>query len=147
MKLTNEQILEQQIEALEKLLQLKTAVIEELEAKVQKLQNLHPTLGGSIVNLPYVAAPPNSSLQCSDGQFHQYPTLFGGSSYPSCVRCGHRSQSRTYGGQIAIGGTGSAGNYGQLTVSQSVDQGHNVQSSGSNNISSVIPLNANSAKQ
>jgi hypothetical protein len=37
--MTNEQILEQQVEALEKLLQLKQAIIEELESKVQKQQN------------------------------------------------------------------------------------------------------------
>jgi hypothetical protein len=36
--MTNEEILEQQVEALEKLLQLRTAIVGELEAKVAKLQ-------------------------------------------------------------------------------------------------------------
>lgn len=37
--MTNEQILEQQVDALEKLLKLKQAVIEELETKISRLQN------------------------------------------------------------------------------------------------------------
>ena len=48
--MTNEQILEKQVEALEKLLQLRAAVIEELESKVVKLQGevaaLSPTTYG-----------------------------------------------------------------------------------------------------
>jgi hypothetical protein len=86
--MTNEQILEQQVEALEKLLQLKQAVIEELESKVQKLQ--YPPLpysggGAGVINLPSVwTVPP----MCTDGLPHQYPSMWGGTSQPSCTKCG-----------------------------------------------------------
>jgi hypothetical protein len=107
--MTNEDILEQQVEALEKLLQLKTAVIEELEAKVSRLEAdkadkaAHPYPG---VNTPWITQPyiqpyqpniiytPGQSdtitifTACPDGTPHQYPSMWGGTNSPSCAKCG-----------------------------------------------------------
>jgi hypothetical protein len=55
--MTNEEILEKQVEALEKLLQLKEAVITELEAKVHRLQYPYGVgggIGGGLVYQPGV---------------------------------------------------------------------------------------------
>lgn len=61
MSMTNEEILEKQVEALEKLLQLRVAVIEELEAKVAKLSGANnygtwqgaPFIGGGTLQQGY----------------------------------------------------------------------------------------------
>lgn len=57
--MTNEEILEKQVEALEKLIQLKQAVIEEQEAKINKLEaERYAYPGGGVwqpsVHVPYV---------------------------------------------------------------------------------------------
>jgi hypothetical protein len=102
--MTNEQILEQQVEALEKLLQLRAAIIEELEAKVDRLEadkiNIAPSYPG--VNLPWITTPyvqPYNpgfggssgtiiiSSNCPDGTPHQYPQTWSGTCVP-CVKCG-----------------------------------------------------------
>lgn len=104
------QILEKQVEALEKLLQLRQAVIEELESKVSKLEcekiNATPSypLPGTYtpwISTPYVQ-PYNPgfggsgfggsgtitiSNTCPDGTPHQYPQTYGGTCVP-CVKCG-----------------------------------------------------------
>ena len=106
--MTNEEILEKQVEALEKLLQLRSAVIEELEAKVINLQNEIAAKNHSLqwpgqINAPYIGAPgvpfmPNhlgggsiiisNSSTCPDGTPHQYPSMWGGTSMPPCSKCG-----------------------------------------------------------
>ena len=70
--MTNEEILEKQIEALEKLLQLRTAIIEELESKVARLESekislqypgyggvtvpwTQPFIGGGSLTVPYTS--------------------------------------------------------------------------------------------
>lgn len=106
--MTNEEILEQQIEALEKLLQLRKAVIDELESKLAKVQAeknalQYPWLGGSgglgISSPPYhqpmypgIGGGGTSTIQinlCPDGTPHQYPSSWGHSTAtPCCTKCG-----------------------------------------------------------
>ena len=76
--MTNEQILEQQVEALEKLLQLRSAIIEELEAKVAKLQaqTIYPGM-----STPYTVQP-----------YPYYATPYVGSIIPGTVTVGGGSQ-------------------------------------------------------
>ena len=100
--MTNEQILEQQVEALEKLLQLRSAIIEDLEHKVSNLQqelaNKSLTWPNTI-NVPSVPWNPapwigggggtiTISNTCPDGTPHQYPTMWGGTGPISCQKCG-----------------------------------------------------------
>lgn len=101
--MTNEEILEQQVEALEKLLKLKQAIIEEQEAKIQKLQ-------GTLVfpNMPPLfphGSNPYGQLQCPNSPTgaHQFPTLWGGTTPPHCMYCQAQQQSSLYIGS----GTGS----------------------------------------
>lgn len=90
------QILERQVEALEKLLQLRSAIIEELEAKVSRLENQggahFPGVNVPWVSSPYIGYPQSSSVivtnTCPDGSPHQYPSLWGGTTNPPCAKCG-----------------------------------------------------------
>lgn len=98
--MTNEEILEQQIEALEKLLQLRKAVIEELEAKVAKLEaeRSYPNpapwittpwvgpIGGGTGILGGGSTITITNL-CPDGSPHQYPAVWSGIN-PCCTKCG-----------------------------------------------------------
>ena len=101
--MTNEEILEQQVEALEKLLQLKQAIINEQERKIEKLQNGEPNTSwqpwrspnqlnpfGPLVNLPSIQTFP----PCSDGTYnHAFPQLWGGIHPPTCYKCGQPATS------------------------------------------------------
>src|ERR1035438_1970641 len=101
--MTNEEILEKQVEALEKLLQLRSAIIEELEQKVTNLRNelavaksiqwpgttqtpwtspspWYGQGGGSVITI--------NTNTCPDGTPHQYPSMWGGTNPPSCSKCG-----------------------------------------------------------
>lgn len=130
LSMTNEEILEKQVETLEKLLQLKQAVIQELEAKVSRLQNPYGygVIGGSQQyygpggGYPYggmggagggwqgggssgiVSFPSvwQSTMTCTDGQPHTVGTT------NCCTKCGQ--QCYTSGGtatvQISGGGAG-----------------------------------------
>ena len=92
--MTKEEILEQQVEALEKLLQLKQAIVEELEAKISKLSIKdfnYPQ------NIPWAAPlpiPPSFPSvftphdPCNDGGFHDYPAPWFGTVPPGCTKCG-----------------------------------------------------------
>jgi hypothetical protein len=156
--MTTEQVLEKQVEALEKLLQLKQAVIDELEAKVQRLQNPYPYYPGVTVT-PYTVP----SWQCTDGGPHNYPSLWGGTSAPPCTKCGAQAWGSS--GSITItnlpGYQGAGGVSGITTVGSSVpftDTGGLVTINGSggtavqttgylqpvepNNFCSVIPLSS-----
>lgn len=99
--MTNEEILEKQVEALEKLLQLRTAIIEELESKVRKLEtekyiNAPHTYPGydypGIVNVPYFGGGLSGTITaintCPDGTPHEYPSMWGGINPPPCNKCG-----------------------------------------------------------
>jgi len=103
--MTNEQILEKQVEALEKLLQLRTAIIEELEQQVSKLQAekmtypFQPTVtntpwfGTPQINPnPFIGAPSSGTITisntCPDGSPHEYPNMWSGITGAHCKRCG-----------------------------------------------------------
>jgi hypothetical protein len=113
--MTNEQILEKQVEALEKLLQLRSAIIEDLESKVGSLQNEiakqnyqpYPYIPGNIINVPYVGQPTYQGIPmpiggagqtivscntCPDGTPHNYPSQWGPNSTVgtslTCTKCG-----------------------------------------------------------
>jgi hypothetical protein len=156
--MTNEQILEQQVEALEKLLQLKQAIIDEQEVKINKLQyppqptyvpgvqigggwgGIGGTLGGqgSIVSIP--SQWTITSWQCSDGHPHQYPTLSSGAT-PCCTKCGTAygslaSVTTTITGLAGLqGGAGSGILVGQgsSTTSLSLDGMSQTVTTASNN--------------
>jgi len=84
--MTNEQILEKQVEALEKLLQLKEAVIQELEAKIARMQ--YPTYPGiPLYGQGGISIPSVWTYQatCPDGSQH----TFGTSN--TCTKCGAAS--------------------------------------------------------
>jgi len=113
--MTNEQILEKQVEALEKLLQLRSAIIEELETKVTNLQQEIATKNAQIIwpsvttpwtSVPGVTVPYNPPTIypysggnsgsivigpsfCPDGTPHQYPSMWGGTNPPACSKCGN----------------------------------------------------------
>jgi len=115
--MTNEEILEKQVEALEKLLQLRAAIIEELEAKVNKLEAeklaLNPQIPG--VNVPWITTPWISppiqqpwnpllpgqsgtviiSNTCPDGSPHQYGPWGSGAGNNHCTKCGQHSGTIT----------------------------------------------------
>jgi hypothetical protein len=100
--MTNEQILEKQVEALEKLLQLRSAIIEELETKVASLKQeiaskyVYPGVTITPYNPPITYPQYGGGggsltlgpLTCPDGTPHQYPSMWGGTTPPACSKCG-----------------------------------------------------------
>ena len=115
--MTNEQILEQQVEALEKLLKLKQAIIEEQELKINKLQgtttipNMPPMFPNGIQGVPWGQAQPMwDRCTNSPNGTHQYPTVWGGTIPPFCTYCNKQQQTLTIGsgtGYATAGGTGN----------------------------------------
>ena len=120
--MNNEEILEKQVEALEKLLQLRQAVIEELESKVSKLESekfAYPGISSPWIStpftqpyhpfqpLPYLPGQQGSggtivvTNTCPDGSTHQYPSLWVGSTSPICMKCGHPMNGSS--GNITLG--------------------------------------------
>lgn len=115
--MTNEEILEKQVEALEKLLQLRAAIIEELEAKNAKLNsdlsNARLQWPG-VVTTPWISPAPMPtypwggtgtiviSNTCPDGLPHQYPSTWGGTNLPSCTKCGAQQSMNPFGGNITL---------------------------------------------
>lgn len=93
--MTDKEILEQQVEALEKLLKLRQAVIEELENKVAKLETektVYPQWQ------PYISPPQTTGLSTpcpSDPTgIHSYPTGWLGVN-TQCTKCGKYAVSST----------------------------------------------------
>jgi hypothetical protein len=97
--MTKEEILEQQVEALEKLLQLRKAVIDELEDKVRKLEGaqypgwigapiVQPFIGGGILGGLGGGGQITITNTCPDGTPHQYPNVWNGIGSPHCSKCG-----------------------------------------------------------
>jgi hypothetical protein len=139
--MTKEEILEQQVEALEKLLQLKGAVIQELESKVSRLEAERLVYPG-IVNVPYQPFIGGGSLQvqypCTDGLGHNYPQNWGGTSHPACTKCGQVPYSNGS-GWISISGSqavaGAGGTSGVATsgyIAPAVGQGSTQQTDWTN---------------
>lgn len=130
--MTNEQILEQQVEALEKLLKLKQAVVEELEAKVSRLENsqLYP----GVINtpfIPYVRSPFTQVVdRCTVGPSfaHEYPSSWGGTTPPRCTKCGMGQwatsgviTSTSHAGVTTIGSGGCTGGVASGVASNTID--------------------------
>lgn len=97
--MTHEEILDKQIEAYEKLLQLKQAVIDEQERKINKLEAEKISIGSGTTFVPSVWQNPpyvTYSWQCNDGQPHawQYPS-HSHNTAPYCSKCGAQ-QAATY---------------------------------------------------
>ena len=93
------EILQRQVDALEKLLQIKEAIIQEQEARITKLENAaliekFPQFPG--VQFPQIPPPPfmpsiPSVWQvdpCSDGQLHEYDFPWHSTSPQPCKKCG-----------------------------------------------------------
>lgn len=91
--MTKEEILQEQIDAMEKLLKLKQAIIEDLEKRIDKLEHspynqnpfIVPNWAPPAVNLPSVWTTPNT---CPNGGHHEYPGMWGGTQNPPCNKCG-----------------------------------------------------------
>ena len=99
--MTKEEILQEQIDAMEKLLKLKQAVVEELEKRVEKLEN---DLAMNRM-FPGIFAPPPNQINipsvftvdpCPAGGSHDYPTMWGGTTPPPCNKCGKASSTNTF---------------------------------------------------
>lgn len=105
----SEELLEKQVEMLEKLLQLKGAVIEELEAKVNKLEMEKAAASYPYSHTHTYTVPNFISNPCIDGSAHNYPSYWNGTNTPNCTKCG-RQQPAATSGYISISGVGSTGN-------------------------------------
>jgi len=127
--MTKEEILDEQIEAMEKLLKLKSAIIEEQDNKIQRLeqelsreksthwtpawtpawtpQPIYPghgwtgggLLGGSTIGLS----------NCPNGGFHEYPLTWSGTTMPACTKCGYHQQAFGTLGTTTLTTLGTAG--------------------------------------
>lgn len=82
--MTKEEILEQQVEALEKLLQLKQATIEELEERLRNNKS-YPSLHG----YEYFGARASAHCPATVSGTHEYPTPWFGTIPPKCSACGN----------------------------------------------------------
>ena len=101
--MTNEEILEQQVDALEKLLQIKQAIIEEHEQKISRLQ-ADRSIGvpGTVINTPWIGHPqplmPQPGINipsfwpvdpCSaGGGHHDFPYPWFSTQPACCTKCG-----------------------------------------------------------
>jgi hypothetical protein len=124
--MTTEEVLEQQVEVLEKLLKLKQALIEELEAKVGRLEmeNGLNRLGSVPWGQPIHVQSPFISVfdPCPIGPttHHEYPLVWHGTIPPPCSKCGKpQNMGGAQAGGLAGGitGIGSSNNAGQASVS------------------------------
>jgi hypothetical protein len=100
------EILQRQVDALEKLLQIKDAIIHEQEAKINKLEN--EALVNSFPQFPSVQTPylppagqqinipsmwPADQCPSSTSGYHDYPHPWGGTVPPSCRKCGKQAST------------------------------------------------------
>ncbi len=104
--MTNEEILEKQVEALEKLLQLKQGIIDELDAKIQRLEAdkfgnpFQPMSPPFQPFQPYV--PPQPVMipslwqvdPCTDGAGHDYNFPWHSTTPQPCKKCGKTFNSQ-----------------------------------------------------
>lgn len=93
---TKEELLQEHIETLEKLLDLKTEIITELEKKIGRLETfpnvfpggtypspqLPPLIGPGTINLPSVWTIDPNTCQ------HEYPNPWFATVPPPCKKCG-----------------------------------------------------------
>lgn len=96
--MTNEQLLEQQVEALEKLLKLKQAIVEELERKIDRLEGSIPfgfPNPAHPINVPNPFFPSvfHDACPADPHGIHQYPSLWGGTGPVPCTKCGKQMTS------------------------------------------------------
>lgn len=130
--MTHEELLERQVEALEKLLQLKQAIIDELEGKVDKLQQqLNPP--SWTINTPnfqpFISTPSYPSWQCTDGNPHQYPQVWNSVLPPHCSKCGAQAAGNT----VWSGSTS-----GHITVSPTITTQTIPNWQGNSNITTAV---------
>ncbi len=132
--MTNEQILEQQVEALEKLLQLRKAITEELEAKISRLEAERFNVGSGWNTAPWITTTPwvgssypqgivggiqggatTLTSACPDGSPHHYSS--GITGVGGCSKCGQSMTitAVTTGGAVYVPNVGIDG----TTVGQS----------------------------
>lgn len=143
--MTNEEILEKQVEALEKLLQLRAAIIEDLEQKVADLQNQaakqnFPGIGyPGVINTPWISPPITQpwlpgqsgttviiSNTCPDGTPHQYPSMWGGIGSPTCTKCGGMASLGAASGTVTSGYCAPVHTTGLVQALDPSDSGSNV---------------------
>lgn len=85
------EILQRQVDALEKLLQIKEAIIQEQESKIRKLEN--EAISRQFIPMP-PPMPPISIPSiwqvdpCTDGNLHEYPFPWHATTPPPCKKCG-----------------------------------------------------------
>lgn len=107
MTITETEILQKQVDALEKLLQIKEAIIEEQEKKIRGLerdqvyiaprqfpqQPYQPQYPGA--PMPHISLPSVFGEICSKGGFHTYPNPWHSTSPAPCDKCGKLMQNLT----------------------------------------------------
>jgi hypothetical protein len=99
--MTHEEILEKQVEALEKLLQLKQAIMDEQNNKINNLEmnRLYQPLPFQPFNIPKVNVPYIGGVGTQINDFcpigpssnHDYPYIWNGTTPPSCSKCGKQA--------------------------------------------------------
>ncbi len=114
--MTKEEMLQEQIDMMDKLLKLKQAVIDELEAKIVRLEMAPATIGApwpgfpwpnpapGLVNIPSVFGPVDVCPSNPSG-LHDYPNPWNGTQPPCCKACGKPAWSSSSG--TILGGIGS----------------------------------------
>jgi len=87
--MTKYEILQQQVDALEELLRLKQATIDELKDKIERLEadKYHRQPVVSPITFPGPTIVPFCQELCSDGRPHDYPNPCTVTN-PSCLKCG-----------------------------------------------------------
>lgn len=85
--MTNEEILEKQVEALEKLLQIKEAIIKEHESKISQLEMERLYNPQPFIGRPYSAPSVFTADPCSDGGHHDYAYPWFSTSPQPCKKC------------------------------------------------------------
>jgi hypothetical protein len=103
---TNEEILAQQVEALEKLLQLKEVVIQEQVARIDKLEAERQY--APRINVPFIST--NGS--CPSGGSHDYPFPWHGTTPAPCKKCNQAPGYPTF--TVSSHGVASSGNVTSL---------------------------------
>ena len=110
--MTKEEILDEQIEAMEKLLKLKSAVIEEQDNKIQRLeqelsreksthwapawspQPMYPGAGWTGTGGGLLGGSTIGLSNCPSGGFHEYPLTWSNpNALPPCTKCGYQQQA------------------------------------------------------
>ena len=86
--MTDKEILEQQVDALEKLLQIKDAIIYEQERRIEKLEGKDSQFAPFTSPHFYGSGSITYTNACHDGLPHEYDSVWLSTGPQSCKKCG-----------------------------------------------------------